>query len=121
MKESFKKVAANVLIGMGLITSVYGTEGAIETAVREYVTQKEDFNQGKACVETIKANGVCAAEDYAKVARILDNEKKFGASVTSSMVGGTILLTAIQLFPAGLGRRKREEKKSDKKPGGPAQ
>lgn len=93
----------------------YGSYGVIETGVKEHVTQKEDFNKAKGCLETMRSGGECSKEAYPKVAMLFDNEKKFGEAATNVLTGSAVALTMSPLLAVGGLRRKPE----DKKPNGP--
>lgn len=106
MKDAFKKAAVNVLLAANIATFGYGTYITGQTAAREYITQKADYDQAKACLETIKADGECTKTDYAKVGNMMDNERQFGLGLAITFASSVSFGT---LIPLAAGRRRRED------------
>lgn len=112
MKDAFKKVAISTLLAANALTFGYGTYITAKTSAREYITQKADYDQAKACIETIKADGECNRADYAKVGRMVENEREFGLGLAITFASSVSFGTLIPLA-AGQRRRKEDAPKKD--------
>lgn len=110
MKDAFRKVAVNVLLGTNVLTFGYGTFLSGQSVAREYITEKADFNQAKTCIETLKADGNCTKDAYVKVARMTENEQKFGFGLAITFATTVSFGTLVPLA-ASVNRRKSQPKK----------
>ena len=87
MKTQLKKAFMSAVFAVGAIGGGWGAYAMVNTASREFITQKDYYNDAKNCIEQQRISKACNADDYAKVAVYVDTKKKYATGL-SFMFGG---------------------------------
>lgn len=107
MKTQLKKAFMSAIFAGGVVGGGWGAYAMVDTASREFITQKTYYTEAKNCIEQQRTSKPCAAADYAKVAVYVDTKKTYATGL-SFMFGGMSMIKMGLPFVPMIRRRKKD-------------
>ncbi len=83
------------MLGVGAGFGAAGTYMCGKEAITEFVTQKENYDKGKQCVEKVEAGQTCSAEEYDWAARYAGQKQTYGMGLSWLFGGASFVRMAL--------------------------
>lgn len=108
MKATLKRAFMSAVFATGVIGGGWGGYTMVDTAAREFITEKSDFRRAKECVEKQRSRQSCLPDDHAQVALYVDAKKSYATGLSFFFGGMSMIRMGLPFVPVPALRRRKK-------------